>query len=210
MNCKSVVKIAGIFALLSVVNLPVVASAKDITSLQAYRIGYSDGYEKGYVRGYEKAVSDFKKIFREKLEQYKAIETGKFLLKDWHISYPEVYLTQGGHLVIGGCQILKPIDNLPSYVQIPVINSGNAFLSNQGSSSYGDFGFVPSGSGPEIYHTSKPHRYYSTYVDPKFASNLSGTNTIYFLDTNNNMYKVYFNSKKDMDSFCLTHKGACQ
>jgi len=183
--------------------------ARDITSLQAYKVGYTDGYNAGMVAGYKKAVEDFQKIFREKLQQYKALEAGKFLLKTWHISYPQVYLTQSGHLVINGCTILKPFDKLPNYVNIPVVDNNNVFLSNTEDSSSSSAGFTPS-NNTFTFPASKPHRYYSTYVSPKYLSELSNTKTIYYLDTNKNMYKVYFTNKSAMNTFCMKHQGACQ
>jgi len=186
--------------------------ARDITSLQAYKVGYTDGYNAGMAAGYKKAVEDFKKIFREKLQQYKALEAGKFLLKTWHISYPQVYLTQSGHLVINGCTILKPFDNLPNYVNIPVVDNNNEFLndnSDTNNDNSNSTGFTPSNDTITL-PASKPHKYYSAYVSPKYLSELSNTNTIYYLDTNKNMYKVYFTDKSAMNTFCMTHKGACQ
>ncbi|GEM_PF-5665128 len=97
--------------------------------VEVYRKGYNDGYYRGkldgYVDGYRQAVEDFKKIFRAKLKEYKAIEAGKFLVKNWYISYPRVFQVQKGNrveLLIEGCRVMKPVDNLASYVEIPFLD----------------------------------------------------------------------------------------
>jgi len=93
---------------------------------EAYKAGYDAGYQKGVkegvLKGFRMALQEFKKIYKEKLDEYRQLEAGKFLLKKWYISYPkviEVPTGDGVKLIIGGCRPLKPLDDLPSKVKIP-------------------------------------------------------------------------------------------
>lgn len=92
-----------------------VEANSNIHILDIYNQGYKKGYTEGMVAGYKKAIEDFKKMFNEKLEEYKAIEAGRFLLNEWYISYPKVYqipTERGVEIKVEGCSVLRPFDDL--------------------------------------------------------------------------------------------------
>ncbi|MEM1668029.1 MAG: hypothetical protein QXM53_05175, partial [Thermofilaceae archaeon] len=98
----------------------------NIHILDIYNQGYKKGYIEGMIAGYKKAIEDFKKMFNEKLEEYKAIEAGRFLLNEWYISYPKVYqipTERGVEIKIEGCTVLRPFDDLVAKISqnIPLL-----------------------------------------------------------------------------------------
>lgn len=85
----------------------------------AYEEGQMKGYDVGFAEGYRKAILDFQEVFNKKLDEYKSIEAGKFLVKNWYISYPKIVqvpTTTGVEIVVEGCQILRPFDDLVEQV----------------------------------------------------------------------------------------------
>lgn len=84
--------------------------------IDAYRMGYTDGYEQGrregLFEGYRLALEDFKKLYAEKLKEYEEIEAGRLLMKEGRISYPRVYITGSGRVVVEGCRLINPVDDL--------------------------------------------------------------------------------------------------
>jgi len=164
-------------------------------SMDIFNAGFQDGYKKGYEEGYRQAIEDFKKIFQAKLRQYEAIEAGKILLKNWNISYPEVYLSQDGRLIVSGCKIVKPIDDLSSMVKIPVISKEEEEQVSKGEEAK--------------EKVEEPFKYVQVYVKPEYESVLAQSGNIYFYDNDKKAFVVYFKNKGDMDLFCGRYKGAC-
>lgn len=173
-----------------------VKSEKKITSLDAYKIGYSDGYEKGkkegYLEGYKKAIEDFRKIYQEKLQEYQEIEAGKLLIKEWRISYPRVYQipTKGGSkVVIEGCQVIKPFDDLLERIPIREVQRQ-----------------AEEEVSLEVQTPQKPVK---AKVRASYEEALSKTNAIYFKEEGKGDLVVYFPSEQAMKEFCKEYKGAC-
>jgi len=173
-----------------------VKSEKKITSLDAYKIGYSDGYEKGkkegYLEGYKKAIEDFRKIYQEKLQEYQEIEAGKLLIKEWRISYPRVYQipTKGGSkVVIEGCQVIRPYDDLLERIPIREVRE------EEGKE--------------ETLDVKTPERYFKVRVKKDFEKALSQTQAIYLKEEGKEDLIAYFPSERAMKEFCKEYKGAC-
>lgn len=103
-----------------------VEANSNIHILDIYNQGYKKGYAEGMLAGYKRAIEDFKKMFNEKLEEYKAIEAGRFLLNEWYISYPKVYqipTEKGVEIKVEGCSVLRPFDDLVAKISqnIPLL-----------------------------------------------------------------------------------------
>lgn len=172
------------------------AQEQKITSLDAYKIGYSDGYEKGkkegYLEGYKRAIEDLRKIYQEKLQEYKEIEAGKILVKEWRISYPRVYQipTKGGSkVVIEGCQVIKPYDDLLERIPIREVRE------EEGKE--------------ETLEVKTPERYYKVRVKKDSEKALSQTKAIYLKEEGKEDLIAYFPDERSMREFCKEYQGAC-
>jgi len=75
-----------------------------------YEKGFKEGYEKGYKEGYRQAVKDFKTVLRAYKDDVKALEFGKYLVRNQYVTYPRVYRVERNgkiELIVEGCRIEK-------------------------------------------------------------------------------------------------------
>jgi len=173
---------------------------------ETYKAGYEAGYKKGVrdgiLKGYKMALQDFKKIYAEKLDEYRQLEAGKFLLKKWYISYPkviEVPTADGVKLLIGGCRPLKPLDDLPSKVKIPF---SETIPSN----------FVPKvavtetvGGVVESQELKVPVKVRGGYEEL-----LKKMGVPYTKKVGSDYVTAYFSSEKNAKEFCAKYPDACK
>lgn len=170
-------------------------SKSNVSSIEAYRIGYTDGYEKGkkdgFIEGYKKAIEDFRRIYAEKLQEYQEIEAGKILIKEWRVSYPRVYQipTKGGsQVVIEGCQVIKPFEDLLQYIPVREVFSAGK---------------------EEDLEVKTLGMYVKVKVKGGYEKTLRETDAIFFKEEGSEDFTAYFKDEQSMREFCREYKGAC-
>ncbi len=171
----------------------VVYGGQGIQALDTYKIGYTDGYEKGLKdgekAGYEKAVAEFRKIYQEKLQEYKEIEAGKLLLKEYKISYPKVYQIQtqnGSKVIVEGCRVIQPYDNLLG--KIPIRKEEN----DQNTSANPDINIKMDNS----------FRLVKVKVDEKYEDYIRNSGYVYYKSVDDRTLNIYLDNQKTKDELC--------
>lgn len=174
--------------------------------MDVYKEGFNDGhkkgFEKGYYDGYKQAVEDFKQMFQEKLTEYKALEAGKFLLKNWYISYPKVYQVtteKGIELIVEGCSVMRPFDDLVEkiYSRIPLIQKSSS--SNVTFKS--DIKIPISTEKNVALQVTKK-------VSKKYIQDIQKAGLKYIAPVEQDYVVVFFDSEKSAEKFCVMY--GCQ
>jgi hypothetical protein len=77
---------------------PPPASTDDMTRMQRfyYDLGRKEGVAEGVKKGYALALRDFRKIVAKNARRIRALEAGKYLIKEGKITYPKVYKVRNG------------------------------------------------------------------------------------------------------------------
>ncbi len=195
-SCYNIVKIFNmkvrVLLVMALVTGIVAGKENGLSSVEQYRIGYTDGYEegkrKGMEEGYRLALEDFRKVYQEKLQEYTEIEAGKLLIKEARISFPRVYMVGGERLVVSGCQVIKPVDDL--LAKIPQREFGEP-VDEQGLPIKG----VP----------LKP------YTRVKFCgeeSRIRQFSPVYYRKEGSGCYVVYFEEREGLEELCKL--GECR
>lgn len=173
---------------------------------ETFKAGYQQGYQKGLkegiIKGYKMALQDFRKIYKEKLDEYRELEAGKILLKKWYISYPkviEVPTKDGVKLLIGGCRPLKPLDDLPSKVKIPFYDTVPEGFVPKESVSMSVSGVVES---QELKVPVKVRAGYETL--------LKDMGVPYTKKVGSDYVTAYFSSEQSAKEFCGKYPDACK
>lgn len=162
--------------------------------------GHKKGFEKGYYDGYRQAVEDFKKMFQEKLVEYQALEAGKFLLKNWYISYPKVYQVttdKGVELIVEGCSVMRPFDDLVEkiYSKIPVLPKTTQTEVKRFS-----------GLNNVTITTEKDVAMQVTRkVSKKYIQDIQKSNLKYISPVEQDYVVVFFDSEKSAEKFCIMY-----
>lgn len=177
-----------------------ITDGKSMALMDVYKEGFNEGhkkgYDKGYFEGYKQAVEDFKVMFNEKLAEYKALEAGKFLLKNWYISYPKVYQVtteKGVELIVEGCSIMRPFDDLSEKVFniAPFKSSVFSFPSSSGK--------VNMVSEKSLaMQTSKK-------VSKKYIQDIQKLGLKYVAPIEQDYVVVFFDSEKSAEKFCVMY-----
>jgi hypothetical protein len=167
------------------------AGETNIQAIDAYKVGYTDGYEKGVQdgeeKGHKKAVEEFKKVYEEKLKEYKEIEAGKLLLKEHKISYPRVYQIQtpnGSKIVVEGCRVIQPYDDLLG--KIPFRGESSE---NQNQSQL-------------IQREKDTYKLVKVKVDRKYEDLIRNSGYAYYKSVDSDELNVYLENEKTKKELC--------
>lgn len=174
---------------------PLLAFASQIDS---YKMGYTDGYEQGkrdgLLEGYRLAIEDFRKIYMEKIREYEEIEAGKLLIKESRVSYPRVYTTGSGRLVVEGCRLVSPVDDL--LARIPIRDFQRSSVENGASANGGErIDLRPIKSMIKVVVKE-------SNLDPESLQNLS----LPVYRKEGDKYVIYFDDPKRAKEFCVQVK----
>lgn len=171
------------------------AGETNIQAIDAYKVGYTDGYEKGVQdgeeKGYKKAVEEFKKVYKEKLQEYKEIEAGKLLLKEYKISYPRVYQIQtsnGSKVVVEGCRVIQPYDDLLG--KIPFRSEENQNQSQQTQ------------QPQQIQREKDTYKLVKVKVDRKYEDLIRNSGYAYYKSVDSDELNVYLENEKTKEELC--------
>ena len=175
------------------------AGETNIQAIDAYKVGYTDGYEKGVQdgeeRGYKKAVEEFKRIYEQKLQEYKEIEAGKLLLKEYKISYPKVYQIQtsnGSKVVVEGCRVIQPYDDLLGKIPFRSEISENQNQSQQAQQP----------QQPVIQREKDTYKLVKVKVDRKYEDLIRNSGYAYYKSVDSNDLNVYLTDEKSKEELC--------
>ncbi len=199
-----------------------------------YTLGYRDGYTKGYMDGFRKAWTERGKrdalILQLYKMQYKALEAGKYVLKQGKVTPPRLYkiLTPDGNLVykIEGCRVEEPadlshivsVDDVPDLLSVCKVCSDIASLGKPqppkwpspvlpGATSLpgafaGATGLSSAGTTPTIYRVSVKPRYLSLLDQYKIPY-------ISLIEDGKERFYAVFTDKRALVAFCNEHEKVC-
>jgi len=195
-----------------------------------YNKGYNDAKNKFYEKGYRDGLMFAEAKIKEYRAKIKALEQGKYLLKNKKITYPEVYqfTDKNGNIkvVVGGCKIEKPLTP-QEIVTLPIIDKKvcqTVYGDIYSSIHYVDDETMKDKTAKTPNVTNSiflPNDNKSSIVpnkpsDEKEIVYVFFPNTNFYkrlLDKSNILYTVYedkikalFNSKVEQRRFCRTYK----
>jgi len=194
-------------------------ASDDISQMQKFyfELGVKSAKAQYYKKGYEDALNDLKELFkqyRQKLEEY---EAGKYLIENAKITYPRIFRVKEGEdykVVIEKPQVEKKFDENDLFL-IPMRNKERERIKKLAQEKFvSAFEMFPYASERLEKDSPLPMNSYAkkdSYVVP-----VSGKSEELkkFLDTygykyaeSDNGYKIFFDTKKEKEDFCLKVTG---
>jgi len=197
-----------------VAGLVVFANANNTDSSDYYyEKGYKQGKSVGYKKGFEAGKKYFLKQLKRRMAKLKAMEAGKYLVKEYKITAPEVFQKKQRDgsikVVINGCKLEKELTP-EEIMMLPSVPNGYKISSNST--------YTPSTNKPAVsnsvylpgvdYNEDIPH----TTEEQNDVTYLILPNTQYYkklLDTagkpyaisNDDKIKVIFENQRDKNLF---------
>jgi hypothetical protein len=193
----------------------------DLSSMNQfyYNKGYNDGYKTGYAKGYRDAIKDVLRRLAKYNKKMKAIEASKYLMANGYITYPEIFrINKDGdyQIVITKPKIEKPL-SIQDLILLPSLNNVNdnefSIMNNSVNSNKNnnDTSFHLQN---EKYYLNAPVKsvkslnYETCLTFPKLPliKNILEKSGKPFIE-GANFYKIFFNNKRELYSFCRNIGG---
>ena len=173
-----------------------------------YQKGYKQGYENGYKAGYKQAVEDFKTILKAYKDDIKALEEGKYLVKEGYITAPRLYRIRNSDGTITfkvvGCRIER-LRNLEDIIKnpfvVPVIDKKTVEKVRKASERLITIPQLPN-SQPNVEKV----QVYLIPVSKQAKDILNKLGIPYEIDPQSGKVKAIFFDEKRMNEFCQKYK----
>jgi len=198
----------------------------NITNLEQfyYQKGYNDAKKEAYAKGYRDAIKDALKILYKYKNKMEAIESGKYLLKEGKITYPQVFKIRkpdGSYQIVITKPLVEEKLNVNDLVKIPTLNqnynisldltdSSSEIIEKSNLSDYPNSFHLQN----EKYYVKTPFKRakslnYETCLTfpklPKVKKILIASGKPFVEEKDG--YKIYFNNPKEKISFCKNIGG---